>query len=122
MSPETLKAEEEAEAAADTEGEDLAEEPSKLTFLSFLAEGGVWSPRFDPCSFSLSLSFCCRAVGLLATVSTVSEEFLLPPTAEIPPMPMPSRPVDRLTGMLCLSCLSLSLSASALRGSRSSEL
>jgi hypothetical protein len=119
MSPEALKAEEEAEG----EGEDRAEEPSKLTFLSFLEEGEVWSPLFDPCS---ALSLCCRAVGLLAAVSTVreEEEFLLPLllTADMLLIPMPSRPLVRLTGMLCLSCLSLSLSASVLRGSSSSEL
>jgi hypothetical protein len=118
MSPEALKAEEEAAG----EGEDRAEEPSKLTFLSFLEEGEVWSPLFDPCS---ALSLCCRAVGLLAAVSTVREEFLLLllPTADMLLIPMPSRPLVRLTGMLCLSLsLSLSLSASALRGSSSSEL
>jgi hypothetical protein len=119
MSPEPRKAKEEAEADTEGEGEDLAEDPSKLTFLSFLEEGGVWSPRFDPCS-----ALCCRAVGLLVAraeevlVSTVRAEFLLPPA----PAPIPSRPVVRLTGMLCLSCFSLSLSASALKGSSSSEL
>lgn len=118
MSPEDLKAEEEADAEADTEGEDLAEDPSKLTLLSFLEEGGVWSPLDDPWNaLCPDADADAAAVGLLVAecwlMSTVREVILLLPSPVL--LPMPSRPLVRLTGMLFLS-------ASALSESSSSEL